>query len=251
MKYRAFLVLILSAFLYACSATGPVRFYSGPQKPKAQLAIITVPAALAVDSIDGKPVDSPSKLSGTYEVELEPGFHLIDFRYYKFWGDNLTGMMIKSSPTGVDANFEAGHNYTIRYKKPQDYSEAQNFLSDFNAQLVDLSSGKTYNSYVVDDLSAALASARAKHQTVSSQADNTANAESHTGMPDAKTATTGNPVKHLKFWWLMANPQQRKAFMDWMKSANESFAPGTQSGTQNNNASPPPTDTINGVKLKP
>lgn len=252
MKYRALLILLLSASLYACSATGPVRFYSGPPKSKDQLAIITVPAALTVDSIDGKEVDAPSKDSGTYEVQLEPGFHLIDFRYYKYWGDNVTGMMIKSKSTGIDANFKAGHNYSIRYKKPQDFSQAQNFFSDFKAKLVDLDTGKTSDSYVISDLNAALVSARAKHKTVSSQATLATGAGPHTDMPDAKTATTGNPVKHLKFWWLMANPQQRKAFMDWMKSANESFAPGTQSTTPpNDNTPPPPADTINGVKIKP
>lgn len=248
MKYRALLVLLLSALLYACSATGPVRFYSGPQKPKDQLAIITVPAALTVDSIDGKPVDAPSKLSGSYEVQLEPGFHLIDFRYYKYWGDNVTGMMIKSKSTGVETVFQAGHKYTIRYKKPQDYSQAQNFLNEFNAQLVDLDTGKTHDSYVISDINAALAKARADQAQANTQAAGTT-----TGMPDAKTATTGNPVKHLKFWWLMANPQQRKAFLNWMKTAHESFSPDADSDTATPPAdkTPPPADTINGVKLKP
>ncbi|MEJ2392680.1 MAG: DUF2057 family protein [Gammaproteobacteria bacterium] len=254
MKYRAILLLFLSASLMACSATGPVRFYSGPQKPKNELAIITVPAALTVDSIDGKPVDAPSKESGTYEVQLEPGFHLIDFRYVLYWGSLDSGMLVKSKPTGVDTVFKAGHHYTIRYKKPEDASQAQDFLTDFNAQLVDLDTGETHDSYVVSDVNAALAKARATHETQKPANSHAASAETQTAMPDAKTATTGNPVKHLKFWWLMANPQQRKQFMDWMKSASESFAPGADTGTTTAPADktpPPAADTINGVKLKP
>lgn len=254
MKYRALFVLLLSASLFACSATGPVKFYSGAPKPNDQLAIITVPAALTVDSIDGRVVDAPSKTSGTYEVQLEPGFHLIDFRYVMYWGSNDSGMLVRSKPTGVDAVFQAGHRYTIRYKKPQDASDAKEFFTDFNAQLVDLDTGKTHDSYVIADLSAALTAARAKHEKQAA-AMQAATAGTQTAMPDAKTATTGNPVKHLKFWWLMANPQQRKAFMDWMRSATESFAPGADAGTTTTapaeKTPPPPADTINGIKIKP
>lgn len=239
MKYRVSLLLGLLVLLTACSATGPVRFYSGPPQPRDQLAIVEVPAAITVLSIDGKEVNSPSKLSGIYEVQLKPGHHLIEFRYELYWGNSDTGMLIKSKDTGVDAVFEAGKTYAIRYKKPQDADQASNFLTDFPATLVDLSSGKQYSSYVIKNLDAVLAAQKAKAQT-------TSQAAAATAMPNAQTASNADPVKRLKFWWLMANKQQRKQFTDWMKTANESFAPS-------NNMAPAtaPPGTINGVKIKP
>lgn len=244
MKYRATLLLVLSALLMACSATGPVRFYSGPPKQKDQLAIVEVPAAISVLSIDGKAVDSPSKESGSYEVQLEPGFHLIEFRYVLFWGTYESGKLVKSKNTGVDAVFEAGKTYAIRYKKPQDADEAEDFFNDFKANLVDLSSGKQYSSYEIKDLEATLAAHQAKMQAASQAPAVTTGTGS--SLPNAETATNADPLKRLKFWWLMANQQERKEFTQWMKTANESFAPASKKAPD---AAPP--GTINGVKIKP
>ena len=237
MKYRVSLLLALSVLLAACSATGPVRFYAGPPQPKDKLAIVNVPAAITVLSIDGKEVDSPSKLSGSYEVQLEPGYHLIEFRYALYWGNSETGMLVKSKDTGVDAVFEAGKTYAIHYQMPQDADQASKFLDDFPATLVDLSSGKQYNSYVIKNLEATLAAQRNKAQTAGTTTS---------AMPNAQTAANADPVKRLKFWWLMANKQQRKQFTDWMKGATESFAPSSDKTPSN--ALP---GTINGIKIKP
>lgn len=246
MKYRATLLLVLSASLIACSATGPVRFYSGPPKAKDKLAIVEVPAAINVLSIDGKEVDSPSKDSGSYEVQLEPGHHLIEFRYELFWGTFESGKLVKSKHTGVDAVFKAGDTYAIRYKKPQDADEAADFFSDFHATLVDLSTGKQYSSYEIKDLAAMLATQQARtNSSTAAQATTTASAAS--AMPNAETATKADPVKRLKFWWLMANEQQRKQFTDWMKTATENFAPSSDKAAPEN----APPGTINGVKIKP
>lgn len=247
MRYRITLLFILSALLMACSATGPVRFYSGPPKPADQLAIVKVPAPITVLSIDGKAVDAPSIESGSYELQLEPGFHLIEFRYEYFWGSRDSGLFVKSKHTGVDAVFEAGNRYAIRYKKPQDASEAEDFFSDFHAKLVNLSTGKQYSSYVIKNLEAMLAARQAQTKTkASAQVSATANAGP--AMPSAAAATKADALKRLKFWWLMANQQQRKQFRHWMKTATDSFAP---SGNKAQETTTPSTDTINGVKIKP
>lgn len=246
MKYRAPLLLVLSVLLAACSATGPVRFYSGPPQPKDKLAIVNVPAAITVLSIDGQEVDSPSKTSGSYEVQLQPGYHLIEFRYELYWGDSVTGMLVKSKDTGVDTVFEAGKTYALRYQKPQGANQAYKFLDDFPATLVDLSSGKQYSSYVIKNLEATLIAQKAKAKSAGQTPAASMTSATTAAMPNAETAANADPVKRLKFWWLMANKQQRKQFTDWMRSANESFAP---SNNQTPTTAPP--GTINGVKMKP
>jgi len=246
MHYRTLSLLIaLTGLLFACSATGPVRFYSGPPLPKDQIAIVVVPAALTVRSIDGKKVDSPSKESGTYELELKPGYHIIAFRYELFWGSNESGRLVKSHEVGVDAVFAAGKNYTIQYKAPHSYDEALDLQTDFSATLVDMSSGQQYSSYEIHDLDA-LVAAKLGNTTAAAPTTTTVATPAATAPLSADAAVNEDPVKRLKFWWLMANPQQRQEFTKWMKTANESFAPAP---SKTPDTAPP--GTINGVKLKP
>ncbi len=248
MSYRTLsLLLFSSVLLMACSATGPVKFYSGPALPKDQLAIVVVPAAITVLSIDGKDVKSPSKETGTYEVQLTPGHHLIAFRYELFWGPIDAGMLVKSKLIGVDARFEAGKTYELRYKVPRDYEQATNYLSEFHARLIDVNSGQQYESYKIRNLDAIVA-AKLGNTTApaSAQMTKTVTTPAVTPQLSADTAVNEDPVKRLKFWWLMANKQQRQEFTEWMKTANESFAPAP--GKTPDTA---PPGTINGVKLKP
>ena len=189
----------------------------------------------------------PSQETGSYEVQLTPGQHLIAFRYELYWGDNDSGKFVKSKEVGVDTVFEPGKTYELRYKVPRNASEAYNYFTDFTATLVDLSSGQQYSSYEIHDLDSMLA---AKQKTTSEPAQaHVASTTTSAAAPAALTADTAvkeDPVKRLKFWWLMANPQQRQQFSEWMKSATESFAPAP-----NKTPDTAPPGTINGVKIKP
>ena len=243
MKYRALLLPALSALLLmACSPTGPVRFYSGPPLPENKLAIVSVPGPITVRSIDGQEVKSPSQETGSYELHLQPGHHLIDFRYDLYWGTNDTGMMVTSKDTGVDAVFEAGKTYEIRYKVPSNADEAKNYLSDFHATLVDRSSGQVYSSYEIQNLDAVLA-AKKMNEPAASTANTSTATQAAPIMPTstADAAVKEDPVKRLKFWWLMANANERKQFKEWMKTATESFAP---------EATKPPAK-VEEMKIKP
>jgi len=241
-----FLLVISGSVLLACSATGPVRNFSGT-RPKQEIAVVTFPAAITVRSIDGKNVDAPSKLSGTYDVQLTPGYHIIAFRYELYWGDSLTGRYIKTNEVGVDSTFEAGKSYEIQYNPPHSFAEASDKQFQFHATLVDLDNGQKSESFDIDNLQTTVATRFANRNkpaaTPTTQAMPAA-APSTTLTADA--AVSQDPVKRLKFWWLMANPQQRQEFSAWMKTATENFAPSSN---------PPPdtapTGTIDGVKLKP
>jgi uncharacterized protein YccT (UPF0319 family) len=231
MKIRSLLLIALNISLVtACSATGPVKFYSGTTPPRDQLAIVTVPAPITVLSIDGKEVDAPSQEEGTYEVQLEPGPHFIAFRYELYWGTNEHGMLIKSPQVAVDTNFIAGHSYELRYKVPGDADEAENYLTKFEANLVDRDNGQQYASYPAKDINQIIASRKL-----------------HPPQPSTSTAMSADavmkqdPIKRLKFWWLMANEQERKQFTDWMKTATESFAPEASK----------PAQPVQEIKIKP
>jgi len=248
MKYHVLIpASLLAIFMSACSATGPLRFYEGPPKPPDQLAIVIVPAAITVRSIDGKSVDSPSKVSGTYQLQLLPGFHLIAFRYEYYWGTNDSGRLIKSKQIGVDAVFDAGVTYTLKYKEPQDKEGAEDLALHFSTTLVNDQTNQSYTSYEVENPTAVFAAKRNSNgQSPVVQTDNAAHGETKSMTDQADQAVSQDPVKRLKFWWLMSNDKQRKEFTDWMKGASESFAPATDKPEQTH-----PPDTINGVQLKP
>lgn len=242
MKYRAMLLLLLSPLvLMACSVKGPIKYYEGPTRPDDQIAIVTVPAAISMRSIDGKDVKSPSKESGTYDVQLPPGHHLIVFRYYNYWPYGDAGIMIKSKDVGINTTFEAGKHYVISYPVPQRLEEAENFFSDFSATMVDTSSGKKFSSFEVNDQSSLFAQIKGyfssdsgtNKATATTTADAAPAVAAATMTATAATAASADaavkedPVKRLKFWWLMANESERKEFTEWMKNANESFSPAT------------------------
>ena len=238
MKYRVMLLLWLASFiLMGCSVNGPVKFYEGPTRPDSQIAIVTVPAAITVRSIDGQDVKSPSKESGTYELLLPPGPHLVVFRYYNYWPYGDAGVMVKSQDIGVEAVYEAGKHYVIRYKEPHSFEEAKGYFTDFHATLVNISNGKEYSSFDVSDQNSLFA--RIKNYFDPNGAPKTTSAPATTAVVptvattnatatpamNADAAMKEDPVKRLKFWWLMANENQRKEFTQWMKTATESFAP--------------------------
>jgi uncharacterized protein YccT (UPF0319 family) len=245
MTYRTMLLMLLSAFaLLACSTASSVKFYEGPTRPDSEIAIITVPAAITMRSIDGQNVKSPSKDSGTYEVQLQPGPHLVVFRYYSYWAYGDAGVMVKSNDVGVEAVYEAGKHYLLRYQEPHSFEEAKAYFSEFHATLVDINSGKQYSSFEVSDQNSLFA--RIKNYfdpngapkvtpptttAVAPMAAATTVAATNTAASptlSADAAMNEDPVKRLKFWWLMANDTQRKEFTKWMKTATESFAPETK-----------------------
>lgn len=238
MNRNLLILLLVSGLLQACAPAGPVRFYAGQPVSDDKLAIVVVPGPITVHSIDGTEIDSPSQENVNYELHLKPGFHLIAFKYELYWGTPVSGMLVKSKLTGVDTNFQAGKRYHINYRQPSDEDEAYTFLRKFRASLIEPSSGQQFSSYEIEDLNTVLQTRRSAfyktHPSVSTdyiakavpdhrvQEGPPAVVQSN-AMPDADTAVKENPVKRLKFWWLMANEQERKAFIEWTRTATETF----------------------------
>lgn len=220
MNFKAMLFLLAgSALLQACAPTGPVQFYEGAPRPTSEIAKVMVPGPLTVESIDGRKVDVPSQDEGFYELQLPPGKHIIAFKYLRFWGSGDAGSMIRSDLAAVDSTFEAGKVYELTYNKPRDEEQASALASDFSATLVDRSSGQKTASFTVANLDAALLARKSQQPATPVPTKATAAA----AMPSADQAVQEDPVKRLKFWWLMANEKQRNEFSEWMKSATPSF----------------------------
>lgn len=211
--------LLATLLLAACAPTGPVKFYPGPDKPKNDIALVRVPGPITVTRIDDREVRVPSQEQGFYELHLSPGRHTLTFKYELYWGSEVSGMLIKSRPTGIQAEFSAGRVYELRYAEPGNENEAFSLASDFQAALIDTGSGTRIAATPSDELPAGLTNAEPLVRDMPA----TTSAQPGGALPTADQAANEDAVKRLKFWWLMADETEREAFRQWMQQDMPSF----------------------------
>lgn len=220
MNWRTLTSLLLTTVLLAaCAPTGPVKFYNGPEKPLSEIARVRVPGPITTLAIDGRDIRAPSKESGFYELHLSPGRHTLTFKYELYWGAADAGMLIKSSPTELQAHFKAGQVYELRYDKPESEDEAFTMASDFQATLVERDSGRRIAATPSDEYPSGITNAEA----VVPNTPATTPAQTSSSLPSADQATNEDAVKRLKFWWLMADEKEREEFRKWMQQNMPSF----------------------------
>lgn len=255
MKIQYILSLLLLLGLQACSSVeGPVHFYAGQPRPPAETAQLKVPAALTVVKIDGREVKVPSQTEGYYAIYLLPGVHRVDFKYELSWGDNDSGMLVKSDVVGVESQFFAGKKYELVYPVPTEEEEAFWMARRFKAQLVEMDTGRQIATRPTTELNAirskaamadpgsATIQANVKPVTTTGStgdmvptdfnADIGLPKDTDKHKPEATVDSTGvavpanineesavreDSVKRLKFWWLMANEEERSRFKKWLK----------------------------------
>ena len=124
--------------------------------PDSETARIKIPAAITVVNIDGKEAKVPSKDDGFYDIYLLPGVHRIDFKYELAWGDNVSGMLIRSDVVGVESRFYAGMQYELTYPVPGGQEEAYEMAmaTEFRAKLIEQKTGRQVPSRSVTELNA-------------------------------------------------------------------------------------------------
>ncbi|MGD8483809.1 MAG: DUF2057 family protein [Thioalkalispiraceae bacterium] len=225
-QYTLLFLIALSA-LQACSTvSGPVHVYEGPARPASETARLRVPGPVSVKKIDGKKIKVPSIEEGFYEIVLLPGVHRIDFKYELAWGDNVSGMLVKSDVVGVETRFFAGKHYELTYAIPNGQEEAFEMALDFKAKLVEKETGRLVASRSTAELDAFRITRPVEYramtdtQTVQPGATVAGTAGVVPADINAQTAAQEDAVKRLKFWWLMANEQERKQFREWMQSVD-------------------------------
>lgn len=223
MKSHNFILVLLFILLQGCnSVTGPVHFYSGQALPDTDTAHLEVPAAITVTSIDGKKVKVPSKEEGFYDIYLLPGLHRIEFKYELVWGDNTSDMLIRSDVVGIETRFYAGKSYELVYRVPSDEDEAYELAvtNEFKADLLEKDTGRKVASRSISKLNQFRLPVDNVPQVpaINPQAKPATGGVTTPKGVDANTASREDAVKRLKFWWLMANEDEKKQFRKWMES---------------------------------
>ncbi|MFP4610613.1 MAG: DUF2057 family protein, partial [Thiohalophilus sp.] len=207
-------LLLATLLLAACAPTGPVKFYSGADKPAHEIATVKVPGPITVTRIDDRDVRVPSQEEGFYELHLPPGQHTLTFKYELYWGAASDGMLVKSKPTRIQAGLSADRVYELRYDEPADEDEAFSMASDFQARLVERDSGITVAATASDEHPSGFTNV---DPVVRDTPTTTAPSAASDSLPDADQAVKEDAVKRLKFWWLMADEAEREAFHKWMQ----------------------------------
>jgi len=205
MRQAKIIIFLASiAMLISCSASGPIKAYDeGAVKDKNQLAIIYVPPELEVEDVDGVAKNTPFIESGYNEIHLLPGQHDVTVSYERFWGDAASGNMVSSKPVTLSLQVEAGLEYVIKIKTPQDQWQAEQLATNFKPWIESKSGQK-------------LAIKRKKYKV--SQTPVEAKSTTGTGLSAEEIVARQNPLEKLKFWWKLAEKKDRQAFQSWVKA---------------------------------
>ena len=139
-------LLIFFVFASGCISVGPaVRTYSGDKLQKSEVAVIKGWWTFYLIGYQGVDIYS---IDGTVlratKVEVLPGWHELDIRYYFFSMIALVGAPFDYAQVGF--NFEAGHEYRIKthFKANAEYIDIVDVTTGANILTERLSPGYRY-----------------------------------------------------------------------------------------------------------
>ncbi len=230
--YKLYVVVIGVLFLAACSSTnGSVRLYEGVKQPDSDVVKLTVPAALDVLEVDGKDFeDSPGIREGQYQLDLLPGAHSFKVRYSQNWGTEALGIMVTGNSFYFTVDTPAGSVYEFKHNGPEDllYAEYGNSVDDIQIWLEEQKTGSKIEAVSIYAYGNAFSSLLGEDEVVVKR---TAVKGAAKQVPVAEQVQQ-KASEQLKFWWKIANTEQRKVFQDWLVTLKEVTAGKTSNAMQ-------------------
>lgn len=254
-KVRSFIVrgllIVFALSLAACSNTKPVlRNYSGPERPRDQVAELIVPGAIEISSLDGGKFKAPYTGDQEYKISLTPGTHDIKVVYKELWGDPTSSIIVVSDRFKFRVNFQAGATYRLAHNGPEVPEDAPDTEYSINIWLQDPFSGqpiqadnqvahqsiidrsfdkifKTDEDSPMPDQGAIQAEEPPISAAVSADSPTSPGGSAPIPTGDRQGSSPKDPVDsilaqdplvRLQFWWKLADENQRQAFLDWVKS---------------------------------
>jgi uncharacterized protein YccT (UPF0319 family) len=185
--------------LNGCAAQGPVRTYEGPERPAAEVAVLTTPEQIQVMAIDGRepPVGF---LKSNVELALLPGEHVLSLRYVQLFQVNADEHdIVRSSQAALRFTAAPGARYRLEVPPQPNRDAARQFA-------------KAPQFRLVGD-GAAVESVPIKSFAEASLVDTISKAFEAQGEP-ARPVTN---VDLLKDVWGRSSAQEREAFRSWLE----------------------------------
>lgn len=219
------LAVLVVAGLSACTRSPVVRLYSGPKKPKSEIAVVRVPMELNVLTINKRHVDHINTLFsiGYKDLHMKPGRYEIVAYYDDVWdlpGDSHE--VVKSDPAVFTVDAKAGHFYKLGYPKPKDLDAAHKLAHHFDGWVEDITTGKrtptkpsglVLNSGFTSSLKTIAGQEPSTNQTKQAAAnDNAVEPEPS----NDKAAGSGSYLDMLKASWNQATKKERREFLQWV-----------------------------------
>jgi len=195
---KSFFYFFVSIFMVACAtADGPIMAYDEASGlDKSSLSTIYLPASIELIEVDGMVIKTPFITKGHNVVSIPAGSHQLALKYVAFWGDALSGSMVRSKPVVLTMDIAPKSEYFVRFKQPQDQWQAEHLANVFTPWLEDAVGNKVKT---------------VQHRTTNkrlTQQDNSSRNE--------PSAPGKEPLQNLQYWWGKASYKDKKAFENWM-----------------------------------
>lgn len=235
MRFRSILLLAGALVVGACSSA-PVRLYPGPQRPAAEVAVLSLPEPIEIAQINGVEVPAASGMNskGDKVLELEPGRYDVLAYYRELWvrGDNHE--VLRSNPVRLLVEARPGQRYRFEYPRPQTFAQAEALSLAFRGWAVEQASGlrieTEYSGMAFrGGLLAQIQGDRSLVQAVTKDGGQQVVKPLDAGepapplaSPAAPAAAAAAPIPDdqqlllVKGWWNQATPEQRRAFLEWV-----------------------------------
>jgi len=137
---------VLLGLLFIAYGCGKTKTYRMSEHGKDN-ATLTYPGFIEVDSFDGEGVEgllSHIIYEGKRELVFSAGSHTVVLRYYDMWDiDDADHEKVYSDYITLRFDTTPGGHYKIDVKAPKDRQSAWKLANHFNADIIDVSTGKS------------------------------------------------------------------------------------------------------------
>lgn len=202
------LIIILVTMTTGCTGHKIIDLRANPEQ-QPDSAFLSIPIELDIVHLDKRKINIITLYEEYVTYKVTPGTHLIGLQYNNLVenndGDKET---IKSAIVQLKFNAEKNKTYTVRYKKPNTFTEAVALSKSLKLSLY--SDAKLVATSEANDLwqiSDAIEKSMDSNTTFDSSTDKTQK------MP----AANDTPDKQLIYWWNQANNSQKQRFLQMIQ----------------------------------
>ena len=209
---------LLAALLLAGCASKPLQLYEGAPRPAAEVAVLTVPEAIEVVSVNGRAIEGARGLlrKGDVALEFAPGRYEVLAFYREIWPLADGHDTLRSDPAVFDVQAQAGGRYRLDYAHPAGYEAAQRLAADFGGWVVDEATGaRTPSRESGLGFRKGLAGALGSSDALVPVAPRHGQTQAVAPLP-APPAPADAHLQQMQQWWEQATPEQREAFRRWI-----------------------------------
>ena len=213
--------------LGACSSTasGPIRTFDPEDvKDPASIGRVYLPREIEVMAVDGFEIKTPYIPEGFNELQLLPGKHKIAVFYKELWGDPASGYIIKSEAAVLELEVAKAQEYYLKFVEPANMEEAEAMKSNFrpwietSTQQRVAKTKRTVDTSFMSYVTGSSGSVNATGGGVINLTRPDEPAPGTSALSAEEVIARQKPIDRLKFWWKLADKEDKLEFEKWVKA---------------------------------